>query len=239
MKKSFLFVAALALTFAACQTSYDVEDKTVATFEEAAISPAEVESVFHLQETGTFTSGMYSFKQEVQNWGEYGVFYFGNIVSNKTDTKFESYLDAEKSAKGGAKGGKNFLVWAGGAMGDVSVTLSQAAVVPGMYVCNSVYAVDAIVNGDGMSFDGGKPFGEDDWFLLTVYGALDGYPVNTTVEFYLAKGQNYVADWTYVDLSKLGKVDQLLFELTSTKKNSMGMTTPNYFCIDDLGAAKK
>ena len=238
MKKSFLFVAAVAMTFAACQPNYDVEDKTVATFEEAAISPAEPESVFHLTETGTFTSGMYSFKQEVQDWGEYGVYYFGNIVSNKTDTKFESYLDAEKSAKGGAKGGKNFLVWAGGAMGDVNVTLSQAAVVPGMYVCNSVYAVDAIVNGDNMSDDGGKPFGEDDWFLLTVYGSLDGKSVNTTVEFYLAKGQNYVADWTYVDLSKLGKVDQVTFELTSSKKNNYGMTTPNYFCIDNFGAKK-
>ena len=238
MKKSILFVAALAMTFAACQPNYDVEDKTVATFEEAAISPAEPESVFHLTETGTFTSGMYSFKQEVQDWGEYGVYYFGNIVSNKTDTKFESYLDAEKSAKGGAKGGKNFLVWAGGAMGDVNVTLSQAAVVPGMYVCNSVYAVDAIVNGDNMSDDGGKPFGEDDWFLLTVYGSLDGKSVNTTVEFYLAKGQNYVADWTYVDLSKLGKVDQVTFELTSSKKNNYGMTTPNYFCIDNFGAKK-
>ena len=238
MKKSFLFVAALAMTFAACQPNYDVEDKTVATFEEAAISPAEPESVFHLTETGTFTSGMYSFKQEVQDWGDYGVYYFGNIVSNKTDTKFESYLDAEKSAKGGAKGGKNFLVWAGGAMGDVNVTLSQAAVVPGMYVCNSVYAVDAIVNGDNMSDDGGKPFGEDDWFLLTVYGSLDGKSVNTTVEFYLAKGQNYVADWTYVDLSKLGKVDQVTFELTSSKKNNYGMTTPNYFCIDNFGAKK-
>ena len=30
MKKSILFVAALAMTFAACQSNYDVEDKTVA-----------------------------------------------------------------------------------------------------------------------------------------------------------------------------------------------------------------
>ena len=44
MKKSILFVAALAMTFAACQSNYDVEDKTVATFEEAAISPAAPQS---------------------------------------------------------------------------------------------------------------------------------------------------------------------------------------------------
>ena len=32
MNKSILVVAALAMTFAACQSNYDVEDKTVATF---------------------------------------------------------------------------------------------------------------------------------------------------------------------------------------------------------------
>ena len=67
MKKSILFVAALAMTFAACQPNYDVEDKTVATFEEAAISPAKAESylAFSADTTAFLQSGIYSVQQTV------------------------------------------------------------------------------------------------------------------------------------------------------------------------------
>jgi hypothetical protein len=235
MKKSFLFVAALALTFAACQPSYDVEDKTVATFEEAAISPAAVESVYHLAKTGTFTSGNFEFTQEVADYGEYGVYYFGNVVSNKTDNTYKDDYDGDKSVKGGAHQGKNFLVWTGSYTGADGIKLKQAAKVPGMYVCNSVYAYASMTKGDAIA---GAPFGDDDWFLLTITGALEGKAVNTSVQFYLAKGKNIVTDWTYVDLSKLGKIDEMHFALTGSRTGDFGLNTPAYFCIDNLGASK-
>lgn len=235
MKKSILFVAALAMTFAACKPNYDVEDKTVATFEEAAITPAALDTVFHLAQSGTFTSGAFTFAQEVQDWGEYGVYYFGNIVSNKRDTKYASYLDAEKSACGGPHAGKNFLVWAGGAMEFDGITLKTPAVIPGMYVTNTAWVVDAIKNGDGMT-EGG--FGKDDFFLLTVTGWLDGKQTDKLVGFYLAEGTDYVDTWEYLPLHELGKVDRITFKLTSSRNNDYGMTTPAYFCIDDLGAKK-
>ena len=105
MKKSILFVAALALTFAACQPNYDVEDKTVATFEEAAITPAQTESVYHLGQTGTFTSGNFVFTQEV-SVSEWGTYYFGNVVSNKTGNTYKDDMDGDKSVKGGARNGR-------------------------------------------------------------------------------------------------------------------------------------
>ena len=235
MKKSFLFVAALALTFAACEPKGDVEDKTIATFEEAAITPDSTESVFHLAQTGAFTSGNFEFMQEV-SVSDWGTYYFGNLVSNKTDNKFESFLDAEKSQKGGAYAGKNFLVWTSSYVGADGIKLKQAAKVPGMYVCNTAYAYNSITKGDEFA---GEPFGDDDWFLLTIGGSLEGKAVNTTVEFYLAKGKNVVSDWTYVDLSPLGKVDALSFALTGSRTDPMyGLNTPAYFCIDNLGAKK-
>ena len=82
------------------------------------------------------------------------------------------------------------------------------------------------------------PFGADDWFLLTIGGALEGKAVNATVTFYLAKGTNIVSDWTYVDLSALGKIDQLTFALTGSRTGDFGLNTPAYFCIDNLGAKK-
>ena len=81
-------------------------------------------------------------------------------------------------------------------------------------------------------------FTENDHLLLTIGGSLEGKEVNSTVEFYLAKGTNIVNQWTYVDLSKLGKVDELHFTMSGTKTNDMGLTTPTYFCIDNLGASK-
>ena len=234
MKKSFLFVAALALTFAACTPNYDVEDKTVATFEEAAITPAAVNSVFHLAKTGTFTSGNFEFTQEV-NVSDWGTYYYGGVVSNKSDNKFESYLDAEKTPCGGAHQGKNFLVWTPSYVGADGIKLKQAAKVPGMYVNNSVYAYESMTKGDAFA---GDPFGADDWFLLTIGGALEGKAIDATVTFYLAKGTNIVSDWTYVDLSALGKIDQLTFALTGSRTGDFGLNTPAYFCIDNLGAKK-
>lgn len=236
MKKSFLFLAAIALVFAACEPKYDVENKTVATFEEAAIAPAEAESVMHLKETGTFESGNFVFKQEVADYGEYGIYYFGNIVSNKTDTTYDFYSDSDKSAAGGAHGGKNYVVWTASYTGEDGVTLKTAAKVPGMFVCNTPWVVDAIKNGDGMSTVAGG-FTDEDYFLLTITGSLENKETGS-VEFYLAKGQNIVENWTYVDLSALGKVDAIRFALSSTKGNDYGMTTPAYFAFDDLGGKK-
>lgn len=233
MKKSFLFVAAMALTFAACTPKYEAEDKFVASFEEAAITPAQ-ESAKYLEKTGTFTSGNFEFTQDVADYGDLGVYYFGNIVSNKSDNKYESYLDAEKSVKGGAYQGKNFLVWTPSYTGDDGIKLKQAAKVPGMYVCNTAYAYASITKGDIIA---GEPFGDDDWFLLTINGLLEGKKVNS-VEFYLAKGKEVVTEWTYVDLSKLGKIDQLSFVLTGSRTGSYGLNTPAYFCIDNLGSKK-
>ena len=238
MKKSILFVAALALTFAACTPSYDVEDKTVATFEEAAISPAAPDTVMHLAKTGTFESGNFVFTQEVADYGAAGVYYFGNIVSNKTDKTYAYYADSDKSAAGGAHGGKNYVVWTYSYTGEDGIKLKTPAVVQGLYICNTTWVVDAIKNGDGMSSDGGKPFGKDDKFIVYAKGYRNGVESSKFVGFVLAEGDFVVDTWTYFPLHELGEIDELRFTLSSTKTNDYGMTTPAYFCIDNLGAEK-
>lgn len=234
MKKSFLLVAVLAMAFAACQPKYDVEDKTVATFEEAAISPAKAESylAFSADTTAFLQSGIYSVQQTVAYGGTYVT---GGVVTNITDTEFKDYTDAYKSAAGGAYAGKNYVVWYADAWTPNVIKLKEATVVPGMYVCNNVYALSSMKDGDAIA---GEPFGADDWFLLTIGGSLEGKAVNTTVEFYLGKGTNFVTNWTYVDLSKLGKVDELSFTMSGSRTGDNGLNTPSYFCIDNLGAKK-
>lgn len=234
MRKSILFVAALALTFTACQKNEPEKALAVADFENINLA---AESVYHMSESGTFESGDFRFQQEV-SVSEWGTYYFGNIVSTKTGKTYDEYADSDKSAAGGAHAGQKFVVWTGSYVGQDSVFLKEAAVVPGFYICNTPWVVDAVKNGDGMSDDGGKPFGKDDWFTLTIGGSLNGKTVNKEVVFKLVDGTYCVEDWTYVGLSELGKVDALTFRLESTKKNAYGMTTPAYFAFDDLGAKK-
>lgn len=232
MKKSILFVAALAMTFAACQPNYDVEDKTVATFEEAAISPAAPQSylAFTTDTTALLASGNYELSQTVAYGGTYVT---GAVVTNITDTTFKDYKDAYKSIAGGAKAGKNYVVWYEDGFSGNAIKLKEAAKVAGMYVCNNVYAYNSITKGDAIA---GDPFGDEDYLLLHIGGSLDGKVVDTEVEFYLAKGKNIVTEWTYVDLKQLGTVDAIFFTMTGSRTGDWGLNTPTYFCIDNIGA---
>ena len=236
MKKSILYVAALALTFAACNTKEgEVEDKTIATFEEAAISPAQAQSYFAytVDTTVMLKSGIYEVQQTVAYEGTY---VSGAVVSNITNTEFKDYTDANKSAKGGAYAGKNYVVWYEDGFTPNSVKLTEAAVVPGFYVCNNVYALNSMKNGDAIA---GDPFGEGDYFTLIISGSLAGKAVNTTVKFDLGRNTNFVTDWTYVDLSTLGQVDELTFSFEGSRTGDWGLNTPTYFCFDNLGSKKQ
>ena len=225
MKKLYLFVAATLMSatlFAQLQ---------VATFEDVTIGAEE--SVLHLDATGTFESGDFIFQQEasVSQWGTY---YYGNLPSNKSDNKFESYLDAEKSAKGGAYEGKNFLVWTPSYGGIDSIKLKKDRTVPGFFINNTAYAVNSMTKGDSFA----KKFGKDDWFKLTISASLNGAAVNTQLVVDLAAEGEYINEWTYVDLSSLGEIDALTFSLSSSDNGDYGMNTPAYFCFDNLGAEK-
>ncbi len=86
-----------------------------------------------------------------------------------------------------------------------------------------------------------KKFGKGDWFLLTITGYDVNEEVTGTKEFYLADLRDaekayIINDWRYVDLSGLGKVKKIKFELSSTDNGDYGMNTPAYFCFDNFGA---
>lgn len=230
MKKQILFVAALTLVFASCENNTAVTDPFVATFEEASICPKEVNSEFKLDTTGVFQSGNFILKQDARPSAAY---YSCNVVSNHTDTNFKDWNDAWKSAVGGAHAGKNYVVWNLDFYGLDTIKLKQPATVPGFYVTNSIYAYESITKGDAYE----KPFAQGDWFLLTIVGVKNNKPTGK-VDFYLAKDTEVVKDWTYVDLSKLGEIDGLIFGLTGSRTSYGYLNTPAYFAFDDLGAKR-
>lgn len=230
MKKSFFFVAALALTLVACNKNEPEQGLKVASFEDITVAGANSE--LKLDTTGTFTSGDFTFKQTAMP----SMFYYScHVVSNHKDTTFVDYNDAWKSIAGGAHAGNNYVVWNKDFYGADTVKLNEAAIIPGFYVTNSVYAYASITKGDWS----GPAFKAEDWFLLTIKGSLNGVAVNNEVKFYLAQGTEVVKDWEYVDLSTLGKVDAITFSLTGSRTGEYGLNTPAYFCYDDLGAKKE
>jgi hypothetical protein len=113
--------------------------------------------------------------------------------------------------------------------------------VEGFYVTNSTWAALSMENGDEYAKKFGGETGDDqDWFRLSVWGYLNG-AVTDTVHFYLAdyrfenNEEDYIVKtWEWVDLSMLGKVDSLLFDLASADVGDFGINTPAYFCIDNL-----
>ena len=227
MKKSFFFVAALALTFAACNKGEEplryVENP--ADLEDIDLAP---ENLYKLAATGTFESGEFIFKQDAQ---PSNLYYSCNVVSSITNTDFTDYNDAWKSAKGGAHEGQNYIVWNMDFYGQDTIYLKSTGIVPGFYVTNSIYTYNSIMNGDYS----GPAFTDEDWFKLTITGVRNKVATGT-VDFYLAQGKNPVVDWTYVDLSKLGMIDGLFFTLTGSRNNEYGLLTPSYCAFVDLGA---
>ena len=47
-----------------------------------------------------------------------------------------------------------------------------------------------------------------------------------------------LSTWKWFDLSSLGAITRLEFELFTTKSDDYGFTTPTYFCLDNFGTEK-
>lgn len=203
----------------------------VADFEEAAITPAEANSAYLLDETGTFTSGNFTFGQYVDtSWGP--AYYYGFVVSNHTDVTFVDYNDAYQVVGGQAHSGSNYAVWYASWYGNdrIQVAGDDAKVLDYCYINNNTYCQAAYVDGFGLT-DGA--FTADDWALLTIYG-WNGETKTDSIEVYMAKDGSYIQEWTKVDLHNLGAVTELSFAMTSSRNNTYGNEVPTYFCIDDV-----
>lgn len=182
-------------------------------------------------------SGDFTFTTKVADWGGGYLGYMATTVTNETSNAFSGY-EYYRSAKGGAYEGANFAVWTD-AYSDAADVEFAAQVVPGFFINNTAYDVNSMCNGDAYA----KKFTAEDNFQLTISGYKEGVKQNDVV-FYLAKDGEYVNEWTYVDLSSLGEIDALKFQMWGTDVISYdgGITyylnTPAYFCMDNFGAEK-
>ena len=172
----------------------------------------------------------------------------GHVISNYVREDFETYPDEGwwaavqlSTLYGGNNGSSNFCVHNGYSATDHSdlpgfeFSDGKARVIDHMYVTNTTYATNCLLVGD--SFTG--PIGDDSWFKIVATGYDENdNEVAEKAECYLCDVANsiFADDWVQFDLSSLGKVKKVVFNMYSSTDlhNSHSMAVPAYFAYDDV-----
>jgi len=198
-----------------------------------------------VDQSGGFVSGDVWFTNKCDTW--YGFWQGGWAYSNVKDTTSASYGNLYSAITGGGvNGSSNYGVAYLGSLGTDHAQIhfgynsgNHEQPVLGAYVTNTTLAYLTMKNGGGYNTKkfGGEDGTDPDWYKLTIYGLDSNYEriMDKYVEFYLADyrfddpSQDYIVDdWTWVDLSSLGSVYGLEFEVSASA------FTPAYFAMDNL-----
>ena len=169
-----------------------------------------------------------------------------NYVGN--DPSQGDYLNDLQAynVEGGANGSQNFCVHFGylddSGMGMMDRLIyfefgdETARVIDHMWVTNTTYVYNNLANGVS-GFGGDYVPSESSYLKIVAYGyesADDAEP--TTAEFYLGKGLDYVSTWTKWDMSSLGAVVKVEFNIVGSADmyGDYGFMLPGYFAYDDV-----
>ncbi|QGY47135.1 DUF4465 domain-containing protein [Maribellus comscasis] len=198
----------------------------------------EAESFYNgADATGYFTSGGFTFLNDYNaEWGSWSGFAASTVTDNQTEGWSNQYSAIPGS---GALETSTYAV-SYASMG--SEIHFEKTVVSGFYITNSTYAYLSMRNGDAYSKKfGGENGSDSDWFKVDIFGISEAGDTTGTIEYYLAdfrsenSSEDYIVnDWKWLDLSSLGEITTLKFNLSSSDVGDWGMNTPAYFCIDQL-----
>ncbi|WP_052430376.1 T9SS type A sorting domain-containing protein [Sporocytophaga myxococcoides] len=171
----------------------------------------------------------------------------GFAYTNMKDTITPKHGNSYSAITGsGYNASDNYIV--SSAYSPASVRLTgelRGKTVSGFFVTNTTNTALSMKDKKNGEF-GAKQFGgasgdEQDWFKLTIKGYINGEAKDNHVDFYLADYRSpdnlfdYIVNtWQWVDLTPLGNVDSLAFELSSSDVGVWGMNTPAYFAIDNF-----
>ena len=172
----------------------------------------------------------------------------GHAISNFASTDYETYGDQYsqltvygEEGQGGYNGSANFAMHFGYIDGSpwngteylpsLSFGDGEARVIDHMYVNNGTYAINCYMNGNGLTAD----IGEEDWVKLLATGYDENGEETGCVEIYLCNGPDDITmEWKKWDLSPLGKVVEVQFNVTGSSDNGYGFSQPAYFAYDNV-----
>ncbi len=246
MKRKITFFVCLCLL----TTVGFLNAQTVSTFENLTLTPNSYWNG-SAQTLGTsFESGNASFVNYYDT--TYGGYWasgwaYSSVVDSSTAGMGNMYAARTGS---GFNGSSNYTVGQVDVYRQVSpkIVLAPAArgkMVSGAYFTNATYTAISMRDGDAY----GKKFGgisgnDPDWFKITIKKWFNGSLSNDSVDVYLAdfrssnNSEDYIlTQWQWVDLTSLGNVDSLTFNLSSSDVGQFGINTPLFFCMDNFTTA--
>ena len=257
----------LALTFALVACSNDNDEQTkVATytidFEDNIFDAnvAEIASTWSFVKEGyTWIEPQTSLYHEAKFTYDYGYAMFGGglILSSFNSNDPASFGTYEQdlyvynsknvnSKKGGGAGGSDtFLIAHGNYEPEVDPELDlrpkfeftdgKARTIKGCQVNCTTYFINIAENGN--PFSPALKDGEEIKIYATGYdkSGREG----KTAEMTIARKGKIIKEWTSWDLSKLGEVVSVKFNIRGGNADEWGMTTPKYFAIDNIVVEEK
>jgi hypothetical protein len=211
---------------------------SIATFEDLNLPP---ESYWNGSDgSGAFTSAGLQFNNLYDStYKSWEGFSYSNITDNIMADIAGQYNAVPGTGQGGTT---NYAVCFVGWTQIPTVTFNTAGFVYGLYVTNNNTTYYSMLNGGMIAKKFGGFSGNDpDWLLLTITGKDTDGTITGTVDFYLAdyrfadNSVDYIGDsWEYIDLSSLGQVKSMEFNLSSSDVGDWGMNTPAYFALDTI-----
>ena len=183
-------------------------------------------------------------------YGMYGAFAGHAGISNYVGTDWENqgnYMyDLQAYNVTGGHSGSNFNTHfgyvdeSGYGMNDTMPSFyfwdGEARVIDHMWVTNTTYVYNQLQVCTG--FGANYTLSDSSTFKIVAYGyKSDNDKEPTTAEFYLLNtGKQFVTEWTKWDLSVLGKVVKVEFNLVGSDDmyGSYGFIMPAYFAYDDV-----
>ena len=171
----------------------------------------------------------------------------GHVVSNYASTDYATYGTYEHQmtvygpeGAGGRNGSPNFGIHYG-YIDDSGYNMTEvlpyfyfkdgvARVIDHLWVNNSCYAISCYADGNGLT----ENIGENDYVKIVATG-YDADGNSHQAEFYLCNGpETFVTEWAKWDLSSLGAIVKLEFNILGSSDNGYGFSQPSYFAYDDV-----
>lgn len=181
--------------------------------------------------------------------GQWGAFAGHAGISNYTGSDCENHgnynYDLQAYKVAGGHSGNNFNTHygykddSGYGMNNNPIYFNFAdgveRIIDHMWVTNTTYAYHSIMNGDGQFVVNGAD--DNRWVKIVATGFdSDDNKTGTTEFFLLNTGKRVVTEWTKWDLSSLGKVFRVEFNVVGSDDlyGSYGFNAPAYFAYDDV-----
>ena len=180
----------------------------------------------------------------------------GHAISHYTGSDWENEGNSSHDLQAynverGANGSTNFCVHFGWVDGTGYGMMDEllgfefddevARVIESMYVTNTTYVYNQLHAIDPFTGVQNYVINDNATFKIVAYGyddvdAADDKYVSSTEFYLLNKGQNFVTNWTKWDLSGLGKVVEVRFNLVGSNDmyGEYGLGAPGYFAYDDV-----